>query len=63
MAEVKEKAPAAKATAKVYKLKSTNPYLYVLTKYGEAQFKNGLFETTNKDLFNALLAYDAILAV
>lgn len=62
MAEVKEKAPKATAP-KVYKLKSTNPYLYVLTKYGEAQFKNGVFETTNEDLYRALLAYDAILAV
>lgn len=63
MAEVKEKAPAAKATAKVYKLKSTNPYLYVLTKYGQAQFIHGVFETTNKDLYQALLSYDAIMAV
>ncbi len=61
MAEVKEKAPAK--APKTYKCKSTNPYLYVLTKYGEAQFKNGVFETTNEDLYRALLAYDAILAV
>lgn len=63
MAETKEKAPATKATAKTYKLKSTNPYLYVFTRYGEAQFKKGVFETANKDLYQALLAYDAIMAV
>lgn len=60
MAEVKEKAPKA---PKVYKLKSTNPYLYVLTRYGQAQFMDGVFETTDKDLYQALLAYDAIMAV
>ena len=61
MAEVKEKAPAK--ALKVYKLKSTNPYLYVLTRYGQAQFMDGVFETTDKDLYQALLAYDAIMAV
>lgn len=61
MAEVKEKAPAK--APKVYKLKSTNPYLYVLTRYGQAQFMDGVFETTDKDLYHALLAYDAIMAV
>lgn len=62
MAEAKEKAPKATAP-KTYKCKSTNPYLYVLTKYGQAQFIDGVFETTNKELYHALLAYDAILAV
>lgn len=61
MAEVKEKAPVK--APKVYKLKSTNPYLYVLTKHGEAQFMNGEFETKDKALYEALLAYDAIMAV
>ena len=60
MAEAKEKAPKA---PKVYKCKSTNPYLYVLTRYGQAQFMDGVFETTDKDLYQALLAYDAIMAV
>ena len=60
MAEVKEKAPKAQ---KVYKLKSTNPYLYVCTNHGDVQFINGLFETTDKALYHVLLSYDSIMAV